>query len=298
MSKTIAPSRSGILYAVRGLLTRQRVRAIQQLIITLILAIISIVVVFPILWMVSSSLKSPAELFLREPNFIPEEFYWENYSNLFNRLNFGKYFVNSIVVSLTTTVTAVLIGVVSGYSFARFRFLGKRPALFLILISQMFPAALLVIPIFLILDQIGLINTHIGLVLAYTTFILPFSVWMMKGFYSTIPVDLEEAAVLDGCTRFQALYKVVLPLAAPGAAATGAFAFVVAWNEFLFALNLTLGDDTRTIPVGLSLLIGRYFNDWGVLMAGAVLASIPPFLVFMFLQRFMISGLTAGAVKQ
>jgi ABC-type glycerol-3-phosphate transport system permease component len=279
-------------------LTRPQAVFVKNVLVTTLLIIIVLIIDFPIFWMVSSSLKGPGELFLREPNFIPKNPVWENYPDVFVRLDYAKYFANSLIVALSTTVTAVIIGSISGYSFARFRYRGRNPALFLILISQMFPASLLVIPLFLILNQLRLINTHLGLVLAYTTFVLPFSVWMMKGFYTTIPVDLEEAALLDGCTRLQVLFKIVLPLAAPGAAATASFAFVVAWNEFLFALNLTTGNETRTLPIGLSLLVGRYFNNWGVLMAAAVITTIPTLLVFLGLQKYLIRGLTAGAVKE
>lgn len=276
----------------------RRARTFNKVLVTLLLIVIVIILDFPIYWMVNSSLKGPAELFQRNQTYFPRAPLWQNYPDIFVRMDYVKYFTNSLIIALATTLTAVVIGSISGYSFARFKYRGRKLAVFMILISQMFPASLLVIPIFLILNQLGLINTYLGLILAYSTFILPFSVWMMKGFYATIPVDLEEAALLDGCSRLQALYKIVLPLAAPGAAATASFAFVVAWNEFMFALNLTTNNATRTLPVGLSLLVGRYFNNWGVLMAAAVVTSIPTLLVFLTLQKYLIRGLTAGAVKE
>lgn len=261
------------------------------------LIVIVIVMNFPIYWMTVSSFKGQGELFLREPTFLPQEALLQNYPNVFRRIPFAAYLRNSIIVSLVTTLAAVSIGIVSGYSYARFQFRGKQPALFVILLTQMFPALLLVIPMYLILNSFGLINTHLGLIVAYSTFTLPFCVWMMRGFFQTIPVELEECAILDGCNRLQVLSRITLPLAAPGAAATACFAFVVAWNEFLFALNLTTSEAARTLPVGLSLLVGRYFNDWGVLMAAAVMTTLPTLLIFLFLQKYLITGLTAGAVK-
>lgn len=281
----------------RAPMTTRRRKTRKNIVVTAILVIIVVIMDFPVYWMINSSLKGPGELFLRAPTFFPHSPVWSNYSDVFVVLHYFQYLSNSLIVALLTTVLSVVIGCISGYSFARFKYRGRKSAVFVLLVSQMFPAALLVIPMFVILNKIGLINTQLGLILAYTAFILPFSVWMMKGFYATIPIELEEAAMLDGCTRLQALGRVVLPLAAPGAASTAAFAFVSSWNEFLFALNLTTNDSARTLPVGLSLLLSPYFNNWGVLMTAGVLTSIPTVIMFLLLQRFLTRGLTAGAVK-
>jgi multiple sugar transport system permease protein len=275
-----------------------RARALTgKVAVTLVLAVVAVFMIFPVYWMVLSSFKGSGELFRAVPTFWPETFEWSNYTSIPELLDFGTYFSNSVIVAVSTTILSVGIGCISGYSFARFRYRGRSAAVFVLLVTQMFPAALLVIPMFTLLNAIGLTNTQLGLILAYTAFILPFAVWMMKGFFETIPVELEEAAMIDGCTRLGALVRVVLPVAAPGAAAAAAFAFVSSWNEFLFALSLTTGVESRTLPVGLSLLLSPYFNNWGVLMAAGVITSIPTILMFVFLQKYLVRGLTAGAVK-
>jgi ABC-type glycerol-3-phosphate transport system permease component len=251
----------------------------------------------PFLWMISTSLKSPAEVVLREPTIIPRSFAIENYVEAFQRGNFDRYLINSVVVALAVTLFSLAIATLSGYAFARYRLRGGKAILLGILATQMFPAILLAIPLYILIRNLGLLNSLLGLILVYTTFALPFCVWMMRNYFLTIPKDLDESAMVDGATRLQALWSVVLPVAMPGIAATGIFSFILSWNEFLYANTFISSADLRTLPVGLQSLIGEYTTNWGLLMAGAVITTMPIVVVFFFVQRRLTQGLAAGAVK-
>jgi ABC-type glycerol-3-phosphate transport system permease component len=251
----------------------------------------------PFLWMISTSFKDPAEVVLRNPTIVPRSFAVENYVDVFRRGNFGRYFVNSVVVSLAVTVISVAIATLSGYAFARYRLRGGKAILLGILATQMFPAILLAIPLYILIRNLGLLNSLLGLILVYTSFALPFSVWMLRNYFLTIPKDLDDSALVDGATRLQALRSVVLPVAMPGIAATAIFSFILSWNEFLYANTFISSADRRTLPVGLQSLIGEFTTDWGLLMAGAVITTMPIVVAFFFVQRSLTQGLAAGAVK-
>jgi ABC-type glycerol-3-phosphate transport system permease component len=257
----------------------------------------SCLILAPFLWMISTSLKDPAEVVLRDPTIIPRSFATQNYVDAFNRGNFGRYLVNSVVVALAVTLLSLLLATLSGYAFARFRLFGSKAILLGILATQMFPAILLAIPLYILIRNLGLLNSLVGLVLVYTTFALPFCVWMMRNYFLSIPRDLDESAMVDGATRLQALRSVVLPVAMPGIAATGIFSFILSWNEFLYANTFISSADLRTLPVGLQSLIGEYTTDWGLLMAGAVITTMPIVIIFFFVQRRLTQGLASGAVK-
>lgn len=251
----------------------------------------------PFLWMISTSLKEPAEVVLREPTIIPRTLAVQNYVDAFNRGNFGRYFVNSVVVSLAVTLISLAIATLSGYAFARYPLRGGKAILLGILATQMFPAILLAIPLYILIRNLGLLNSLLGLILVYTSFALPFCVWMLRNYFLTIPKELEESAMVDGATRLRALRSVVLPVAMPGIAATGIFSFILSWNEFLYANTFISSADRRTLPVGLQSLIGEFTTDWGLLMAGAVITTMPIVVIFFFVQRRLTQGLAAGAVK-
>ncbi|MCC7021900.1 MAG: carbohydrate ABC transporter permease [Thermomicrobiales bacterium] len=254
-------------------------------------------IIAPFLWMISTSLKEPAEVVLREPTIIPRTFAVQNYVDAFNRGNFGRYFVNSVVVSLAVTLISLAIATLSGYAFARYQLRGGKAILLGILATQMFPAILLAIPLYILIRNLGLLNSLLGLILVYTSFALPFCVWMLRNYFLTIPKELEESAMVDGATRLRALRSVVLPVAMPGIAATGIFSFILSWNEFLYANTFISSADRRTLPVGLQSLIGEFTTDWGLLMAGAVITTMPIVVIFFFVQRRLTQGLAAGAVK-
>ena len=251
----------------------------------------------PFLWMISTSLKDPAEVVLRDPTIIPRSFEVQNYVDAFNRGNFGRYMINSVAVALAVTFLSLLLATLSGYAFARFRLTGGKVILLGILATQMFPAILLAIPLYILIRNLGLLNSLAGLVLVYTTFALPFCVWMMRNYFLTVPKELDESAMVDGATRLQALRSVVLPVAMPGIAATGIFSFILSWNEFLYANTFISSAELRTLPVGLQSLIGEFTTDWGLLMAGAVITTMPIVVIFFFVQRRLTQGLASGAVK-
>jgi ABC-type glycerol-3-phosphate transport system permease component len=256
-----------------------------------------VVALFPFYWMVVSSFKTEAELFELQPTLIPTTPSIDFYERLLVGTPFLRYFINSGIVSLVTTTLVIVVATLAAYSLARFRFRGREPFALSMLVGQMFPSVLLAIPIFVILSQIGLLNSFVGLVMAYVTFALPFCTWMLRGHFMNVPLELEESAMIDGATRLGAMVRITLPLAAPGIAATAILGFLLAWNEYLFAAVLITRDDLKTLPVGLSGYISPWFVDYGVLMAGSVMASVPVIVFFVLVQRYIISGLTSGAVK-
>jgi ABC-type glycerol-3-phosphate transport system permease component len=203
--------------------------------------------------------------------------------------------VRSLIVAVSTTVLSVSIASLAAYALARFNFRGKESYGLFMLVTQMMPAILFLVPLFVILRNLGLVNTLAGLILSYLTFSLPFCIWLLRGYFEGISPDLEEAAMADGCTRFQAFIRITLPLAAPALVATGAFAFINAWNEFLFAF--ILDGQQPLLTVQLYAFIGQYGPDYGDLMSAAILIALPPVLLFVFMQRYLVRGLTAGAIK-
>ena len=263
------------------------------------LVVFSLVLIFPLLWMISTSFKPMDEIFTKIPRWIPKKPTFDNYSFLLFETDYPVFFKNTVKISLITTLAALVVAVFAGYSLSRFRFRGRRVFGVLIIAVQMFPYVLLVIPLFTVMRTMGLVDTHISLVIAYGTFALPFSTWMLKGYFDTIPISLEEAAIIDGCNRLQILYKIVLPLSAPGLVAVAMFAFILAWQEYIYALAFTRSSNMRTLTIGLAMMQGQHGRiSWGQIMAGSFLACIPPILVFTFLQRFIVQGFTRGAVKE
>ena len=256
---------------------------------------------FPILWMFTISIRPSKELYITPFRYIPPTPTLENFVNVVtNRTTVPAHleqgFVRTAIVAVCSTVLAVIIASLAGYALARFRFRGREPYGVLMLTTQMMPAVLFLVPLFIIFRGIGLINTLPGLILSYLTFSLPFCIWLLRGYFEGIPAELEEAALIDGCSRLQALIRVVLPLAAPALVATGAFAFINAWNEFLFAF--ILAGEKPLLTVQLYSFIGQYGPQYGNLMASALLVATPPVILFLLMQRYLISGLTAGAVKE
>jgi arabinogalactan oligomer / maltooligosaccharide transport system permease protein len=220
-----------------------------------------------------------------------------NFRSLFADQPFARWLANSIWVSALTTVVGVVLACTAAYAFARFRFPGRRAGLMSFLVSQMFPGVLTLVPIFIILQSIGLGSTYTGLVLVYTTIAIPFCVWMLKGYFDTIPKELEESAVIDGASQLTIFLRIILPLAKPAVAVTALFSFMTAWNEFILAATLMNREEMYTGPVGLRFFVGGFSQQWGYFAAGSIVAAIPIVVLFLYLQKFLISGLTAGAVK-
>jgi multiple sugar transport system permease protein len=262
-----------------------------------VLTVLAAIVLLPFYWMVVSSFRSPQALFSSKPSLWLSEPVLVHYAHVLHRTPFVIQFENSAIVALCTTLACILAGSFAGYSFSRFRFKGKLVISVIIFLAMMFPATVVLIPMFLVFRTFKLLNTYGGLIIAYATFALPFCTWMMKGFFDSIPVELEEAAIVDGCSRAGAMFRIALPLAAPGVAATAMFGFLLAWNEYLFALTLTTSENMRTLPVGLTLFSGEYYTNYGALMAASLMVCVPVLVFFLYTNKYMIQGLTAGAVK-
>src|SRR5215471_4886854 len=251
----------------------------------------------PILWTLLTSLKYEADIITSTMTYLPRRITFENYVAIWERSNFPTLLLNSAITTAITTTICIAVGVLAAYAFARCRFTGRRELMVSYLVVRMFPAVMIIIPLFILMRNVGLLDSRLGLALAYTAFLLPVFVWMMKGFFDGVPPDLEDAARIDGATRVGAMVRVVLPLVVSGLVATAVFVAIGAWNEYLFALMLTSSTGSRTWPVGLQLMVGEFQLPWGTLSAGGIISIAPVVLLFALMQRAMVRGLTAGAVK-
>jgi multiple sugar transport system permease protein len=262
-----------------------------------VMLLLGLFVLLPFLWTFSTSLKPLQEVNKYPPEWVSPNMSFAPYSDMFFYLPFSTYTLNSLIVACSATVLTLIIGSLAAFAFARFQFRGKTVFLLLFLLSQMLPGASVIIPLFQLFRDAGLYDTHIGLILIHSAFLLPFVIWLLYGFFLGIPTEVEDAAMIDGCSRMQALRRIILPLALPGIGATALFAFLGSWSEFFFALLLTSSDSTRTIPVGIGLFVGEYVDVWNQMSAAAVLFSLPPLFLFLMMRRTFVKGLAAGAVK-
>jgi ABC-type glycerol-3-phosphate transport system permease component len=253
--------------------------------------------VFPFYWMVVTSLRPESQLFARPPSLVPDDITLRHYVGLLVGGEFWRHALNSLFLTVCVTGLSILVSLTAGYALARYRFRGSTMLPALMLYGQMFPAVLLLIPFFVQFRALGWIDSLWALVLVYLSYMLPLCVWLMRGFFAQVPFALEDAARMDGCTRWQAFWRVIVPMARPGIIAVATWSMIHAWNEFLFASVLITSAEKRTLPLGLSALIGQYTTDWGMLMAGGVLTALPIVAVFFALQRYLVSGLGGGAVK-
>lgn len=265
----------------------------------LLLIFASIVSIFPMIWILSTSFKFKEDVLKPGINLIPTNFTLSNYEHLLsmNDYIFWKWLGNSIGVALITTIVGLFLASTTAYAFSRFEFKGKRPLLFSFLLTQMFPGAILIVPLYNVIKGLGLLNSYTGLLIAYSTISLPFCVWMLKSFFDTIPKSLEEAAMIDGLTSFGTFWRIILPLSLPGLSVTAFFSFITAWNEFMFALTFMSTTEHYTLPVGLRTFVFEFNTDWHYMAAGAVIVSLPVLVFFFIAQKFIIGGLTAGGVK-
>ncbi|MEA2620778.1 MAG: multiple sugar transport system permease protein [Chloroflexota bacterium] len=254
--------------------------------------------IIPLVWMILTSLKTNREI-TQDTSLIPESLTTANYISLFSGREFGAYLTNSIIVTSVSVAIALILGTQAAYVLARFRLRGgmQRYIGFSLLMVRLLPPIVIIIPIFLVAQQLGLLNTQLSLIVVYAAFNVTIVVWMMESFFREIPVDLEEAAMVDGDTRFTAFRRIVLPLAAPGLVATGIFAMITTYNEFLFALVLTSTPAAETMPIGAATLIGRINVDWGAMSAAGVVGALPIVIFSIFVQKHLVRGLTMGAVK-
>jgi multiple sugar transport system permease protein len=262
-----------------------------------VLGALGLVVLFPFFWMTITSFKSEDQMRSLVSMFWPRPFATENYRQLLVRTDFASWYGNSVVVAVSSTLLATAVGTIGAYALARLRFLGRGFMASATLITYLVPPSILFIPLYAQMRNLGLANSLGGLIAAYPSFTVPFVTWLLMGYFESIPEELEEAAMIDGATRFGAFYRVVLPLSAPGVLAAALYAFTQAWNEFLYALVFITDGRLRTLPVGLASFITGDVYGWGYLMSGAVLTTLPVIAAYIYLQKYMVEGLTAGGVK-
>jgi ABC-type glycerol-3-phosphate transport system permease component len=252
---------------------------------------------FPLAWMLSTALKPSGEIFATPPTLLPRTVTLENFQRLFTETNFLTYFTNSVAVSLATVGLTLTVSAMGAYGLTRFVFPGRERVAGLILMTYMFAPIMIIIPFYILVKQLGITNTRFALVLSYTTFCLPFCLWLLRSFFQSIPLELEEAALVDGADLGRAVWYVVLPLALPGIIAAGIFTFILAWNDFLFALVLITSEELKTLPVGVNDLFNATIVDWGMIMAAGVVITVPTIAFFVAVQRYLIQGWGAGGVK-
>ena len=252
---------------------------------------------FPVLWMFASSFKSNTEIFAYPPRLISESFSFEAYRAVLTDPEQRRFFINSYLVSTLVTICTLVVGILGGYSFSRYRFKFKNHLNVIIIGVQAVPPITLMIPYFGLIVALRLYNTYWGLILTYMVFTLPYAIIMMTGYFNTLPRDLDEAVMIDGGSSFVALWRVLVPISLPGIVSIGVYTFMLAWNEFLFALTLTRTNDMRTVPVGIQLLMGQHSFEWNQMMAMSVLGSLPVLILFLIFQRYFIAGMSAGSVK-
>jgi ABC-type glycerol-3-phosphate transport system permease component len=252
---------------------------------------------FPLFWMAMTSIKPDREIVTATPSFWTAAPHLDAYRRLFEQTRFETYFLNSITVAGASTLLTIAVAVLAAYGITRFRFRGRESIATVMLFTYMFAPIMIVIPFYIMMRRLGLTNSHLGLVLSYASFSLPFSMWLLRSFFQSIPLELEEAAMIDGATRPQAVARVIVPMALPGVIAVSIFTFIVAWNDYLFARVLIGKDDLKTLPVGIQDLYESTITDWGMVMAAGVLITIPALAFFAAVQRYLVSGWGAGAVK-
>lgn len=275
---------------------RQAVGLVVPLLRHLLLIGLCIFAILPMLWGLSASLKPPSELFTN-PSMIPRNPTLSNYAYVLGRTRFPLWFYNTVKVALGTTLLSVTIAILGGYAMSRFKFWGRGLYGNILLVVQMFPGVMLAIPLFLTFTKLRLINTHWSLLITYMSFALAFAVWSLKGYFDAIPQEIEEAALIDGASRFQVLWRIILPLSAPGITTVAVFTFLLAWNDFFFAYLFLVKDTQYTLQMGLFSFIKQFHTEWNYLMTAAVLTAVPVFVFFFGLQRFLTRGLIAGAMK-
>ncbi len=256
-----------------------------------------VMVLFPFYWMINTSLKPASEIFLSPPTFFSSNWSLDAYVTVLIERPFARYFLNSLAVTLGTTVLSVTLAAFAAYGFTRFFPRGATPFIVFLLFTKMLPETLLIIPYFQLMSSVGLLNSYLALILAYSSFALPFSVWMLIGFFRSIPRDIDEAATIDGASYLQTFFLVILPLARPGLVAVALFTFLIAWNSYLWALVLTTDASMHVLSVGVANMVGEYRVQWNELMAAAVIAAVPVMLLFSLLEKHLVNAITSGAVK-
>ncbi len=276
---------------------RRRTRPVGAAVVYALLAVVNVFVLFPFYSMLVTSLKDQTAALTVPVQWWPAAPTVQAYVTMWAGRPYGRYFLNSLVVAASTTAVSVVLAALAAYGFSRYRFRGALPLLMGMVATQMVPGILLLITYFKAVSRLELYNTLTALVIAYTSFVLPFATWILKGYLDTVPTELDEAALIDGCSPLGTLWRIILPIGVPGLTATALYAFLLAWNEFMFAYVLTDSNEKYTISVGIAHLFGEYSVAWNELMAAGMVAAIPPIVLYMFTSRFLVAGLTAGALR-
>ena len=277
---------------------REVLASARDVLIVIVTFTLLALLVFPFLWVVLTSLRPESELFSNTFQLVSRTLTLDNYRTLLAKTTFPVYIRNSLFVCLTSTVLAVTVSLLAAYSFSRRRFRWRGGLLILVVFTQLFPFVILITPIFVIFYRLQLVNTYVGLIITYVAITIPFSVYMLLGYLDSVPKELDEAGIIDGCSTLRLIRSIVLPVAWPGVAATAIYAFALSWNEYLLALTLVTRNELKTVPVGLASFFGEYTARWDLVMAASVVATVPTLVVFLIVQRQLVAGLTAGAVKQ
>ncbi|RPH96727.1 ABC transporter permease subunit [candidate division KSB1 bacterium] len=270
---------------------------LKKLILFIVLLAVTVGTIYPVLTVITVSLRPGDRLLSTSLAIIPDGATFENYIALFRDKPFARWMFNSTLVALAVTIFATALASTAGYAFSRFRFPGHRAGMTLLLVTQMFPATMLLLPLFLMLAKLQLINSYLGLIAVYSATALPFTIWQMKGYYDTIPRELEEAALMDGAGYWRVFYSIILPLAAPALVITALFSFLTAWSEYIVAAQVLLTENLFTLPLGLKQFQSSMTTEWGLYSAGSIIVSIPVIALFLYLSKWLVSGLTLGSVK-
>jgi len=281
---------------------------LKRIVVYTLVMVLLIVILFPFYWMLTSSLKPIEEIMTRNPTLVPIHPTLSHYIDLINPAALyggwergGRFFLifiqNSLIVAGGATIISVLLSILGGYSIARFRYKGRELIAGSMLFVYMFPGVLLLVPMYDLMYKAQLLDSYLSLIIVYVTFSAPFSVWLLRSFFETIPIEIEEAAMIDGASRLGAFFRVILPLAGPGIVTVGTFSFITAWGEYMFSAILMFKDTMKTVPTGLAMYMGYQYIEWGMLLTGSVVAVIPVLLLFLPLANLFLKGLTAGAIK-
>jgi len=270
---------------------------IHQVFVVSLTTLSAIVILTPVVWMINAAMRPIKEVLTYPPQLDPSQLTFEYMASLIENELYRGYFVNSTIISLSTLAIVLVLGLLAAYGFSRFKMVGGRYMLLGIMALLMLPTVTLIVPYFRLAHLVGLYDTLFGLIVVNSAFILPICIWLLKGYMDAIPVDLEEAAMIDGCTRLQAMQKILVPLAVPGIVGTGTFVFVFAWNEFLLAVTLTDSPGSQPLTIGLAAFFGQFVRDWNSIMALSTITSIPLMIIFVLFQRWVVQGMTSGAVK-
>ena len=274
-----------------------RKKLLADILTYLFLIIFTVVALYPVINVFTISIRPNDRLLSTSLSIIPDNATFKQYVELFTNRPFLLWVWNSTLVSFVVTVTGVVLASTAGYALSRFQFIGKQFSMLGLLTTQMFPATMLLLPMYIMLIKLGLINSYLGIIIVYSATALPFCVWQMKGYYDTIPLSLEESARIDGCNRWQAFYKIIFPLAAPALVITALFSFMTAWSEYIVAAQVLQDTSLYTLPLGLKSFQSNLTTEWGLYAAAALIVSIPVVLLFIVLSKWLVSGLTLGSVK-